>query len=146
MSQQDVQTIREGYEAFNRKDIPSVLERFDPQIEWTEPGGGRAAKGVFVSAKQLRPGYSALCPRTSMSFVPMPSNSSTPASISLLSGVFADGRKTEPCSTRRSFMSGRCGTARRRTSISTLKRPPGRRRGVDSPLLAFAAVRSLAGT
>jgi uncharacterized protein len=47
MSQQDVQTIREGYEAFNRKDIPSVLERFDPQIEWNEPGGGRAAKGTF---------------------------------------------------------------------------------------------------
>ena len=53
MSQQDVQTIREGYEAFNRKDIPSVLKRFDPQIEWTEPGGGRAAKGVFVSAQTV---------------------------------------------------------------------------------------------
>ena len=53
MSQQDVRTLREGYEAFNRKDIPSVLERFDPQIEWTEPGGGRAAKGVFVSAQTV---------------------------------------------------------------------------------------------
>jgi ketosteroid isomerase-like protein len=48
MSQQDVQTIREGYEAFNRQDIPNMLERFDPQIEWTEPGGAaRAPAGTF---------------------------------------------------------------------------------------------------
>ena len=47
MSQQDVQTIREGYEAFNRNDISDVLERFDPQIEFNEPGGGRAPKGTF---------------------------------------------------------------------------------------------------
>ena len=47
MSQQDVQTIREGYEAFNRNDIPDVLGRFDPQIEFSEPGGGRAPKGTF---------------------------------------------------------------------------------------------------
>lgn len=53
MSQQDVQTIREGYEAFNRKDIPGVLQRFDPQIEWHEPGGGRAPAGVFHSAQTV---------------------------------------------------------------------------------------------
>ena len=34
MSQQDVQTIREGYEAFNRKAIPSVLERLGPQMNY----------------------------------------------------------------------------------------------------------------
>ena len=53
MSQQDVQTIREGYEAFNRKDIPGVLQRFDPQIEWHEPGGGRAPAGVFHSGQTV---------------------------------------------------------------------------------------------
>ena len=53
MSQQDVQTIREGYEAFNRKDIPGVLQRFDPQIEWHEPGGGRAPAGVFHGAQTV---------------------------------------------------------------------------------------------
>jgi uncharacterized protein len=47
MSQQDVQIVREGYETFSRKDIPGVLERFDPQIEWTEPGGGGAPGGTF---------------------------------------------------------------------------------------------------
>jgi ketosteroid isomerase-like protein len=53
MSQQDVQTVREGYEAFNRKDIPRVLQNFDPQIEWNEPGGGRSAKGVFQGAQTV---------------------------------------------------------------------------------------------
>ena len=65
MSQQDVQTLREGYEAFNRKDIPSVLERFDPQIEWNEPVGdaprGRlrespnsCGQGIQPCARELR--------------------------------------------------------------------------------------------
>src|SRR5687768_12447096 len=53
MSQQDVQTIRGGYEAFNRQDIPGVLERFDPQIEWIEPGGGRAPVGTFRGAQTV---------------------------------------------------------------------------------------------
>jgi ketosteroid isomerase-like protein len=47
MSQQDVSTMQNAYEAFNRADIPSVLEAFDSQIEWNEPGGGRAPRGTF---------------------------------------------------------------------------------------------------
>ncbi len=47
MSEQDVRTMRSAYEAFNRGDIPAVLTAFDPRIEWTEPGGGRAARGIF---------------------------------------------------------------------------------------------------
>ncbi|MEA2252634.1 MAG: uncharacterized protein QOI62_761 [Solirubrobacteraceae bacterium] len=37
MSAQDVQTIREGYEAFARQDIPAVLAAFDPNITWETP-------------------------------------------------------------------------------------------------------------
>ena len=40
----NVETIRGGYEAFARQDIPGVLERFDEAIEWTPsdalPNGG----------------------------------------------------------------------------------------------------------
>jgi len=43
----DVQTLQSAYEAFNRGDIRAVLEVMDPQIEWNEPGGGRAASGTF---------------------------------------------------------------------------------------------------
>jgi ketosteroid isomerase-like protein len=47
MSQQDVDTLRTAYDAFNRGDVPAVLEVLDPQMEWHEPGGGRAPRGTF---------------------------------------------------------------------------------------------------
>jgi ketosteroid isomerase-like protein len=47
MSQQDVDTLRRAYEAFNRGDVPAVLQVFDAQMEWHEPGGGRAPRGTF---------------------------------------------------------------------------------------------------
>src|ERR687888_2801498 len=53
MAQQDVITMRSAYEAFNRGDIPAVLTAFDPQIEWNEPGGGRAPRGVFHGAQRV---------------------------------------------------------------------------------------------
>jgi len=43
----DVQTLRDAYEAFNRGDIPAVLAVMDQDIEWHEPGGGRAPSGTF---------------------------------------------------------------------------------------------------
>jgi len=53
MSDQDVNTIRIAYEAFNRGDVPAVLEALDPQIEWYEPGGGRAPHGTFSGAESV---------------------------------------------------------------------------------------------
>ena len=47
MPQQDVQTVRSAYDAFNRGDIPAVLATYDEAIEWTEGGGGRAPAGTF---------------------------------------------------------------------------------------------------
>jgi ketosteroid isomerase-like protein len=37
VSQENIELIRGGYEAFARQDIPAVLERFDEDIEWTAP-------------------------------------------------------------------------------------------------------------
>jgi uncharacterized protein len=53
MSEQDVSTVRTAYEAFNRADIPAVLEAFDEQIEWIEPGGGKAPRGTFRGAASV---------------------------------------------------------------------------------------------
>jgi uncharacterized protein len=53
MSQQDVETMRGAYEAFNRSDIPAVLNVFDPNIEWHEPGGGRAPHGTFHGSQNV---------------------------------------------------------------------------------------------
>ena len=53
MADQDVQTMRAAYEAFNRGDIPAVLSAFDPAIEWHEPGGGQAPRGVYEGAERV---------------------------------------------------------------------------------------------
>jgi ketosteroid isomerase-like protein len=53
MSDQDLTVLRTGYDAFNRGDMPAVLELFDPEIDWYEPGGGRAPKGHFHGAQTV---------------------------------------------------------------------------------------------
>jgi uncharacterized protein len=47
MSEQDIQTVKSGYDAFNRGDIPGVLATYQDDIEWIEPGGGNAPSGTF---------------------------------------------------------------------------------------------------
>jgi len=49
----DVQTLQNAYEAFNRGDMPAVLGVMDPDIEWNEPGGGRAPSGTFHGAQSV---------------------------------------------------------------------------------------------
>jgi hypothetical protein len=36
MSQENVDAVRQGYDAFNRGDIEGVLEMLDPQICWDQ--------------------------------------------------------------------------------------------------------------
>ena len=47
MSEQDVDTLRRTYEAFNRGDLDEVFKAFDPQIEWHELEGNPQAAGLF---------------------------------------------------------------------------------------------------
>ena len=47
MSEENVETVRGAYDDFNSGNIPGVLGRMDPDVEWTEPGGGNAAAGTF---------------------------------------------------------------------------------------------------
>src|SRR5689334_13426076 len=47
MSEQDVETIRGGYDAFNSGNPQGVLERLDDDVVWVEPGGGNAPSGTF---------------------------------------------------------------------------------------------------
>jgi ketosteroid isomerase-like protein len=47
MSQENVDLVTGGYDEFNRGDVEAVIARFDPEIEWIEPGGGHAPAGTF---------------------------------------------------------------------------------------------------
>lgn len=72
MSEQDVSTMRNAYEAFNRADIPAVLEAFDPQIEWHEPGGGRAPQGTYQGAQSVANDVFATVPENFETFEAQP--------------------------------------------------------------------------
>ena len=47
MSEQDVETIRGGYDAFNSGNPGGVIERLDAEVVWIEPGGGNSPSGTF---------------------------------------------------------------------------------------------------
>ena len=47
MSDQDVETLRGSYNAFNSGNIDGVIAVLDEQVEWIEPGGGNAPAGTF---------------------------------------------------------------------------------------------------
>lgn len=47
MSQENVDLVRGGYDDFNTGNIEGVTARFDPDIEWIEPGGGNAPSGTY---------------------------------------------------------------------------------------------------
>ena len=47
MSKQDVELVKGVYDAFGRGDIPTVLAALDADVEWIEPGGGRAPSGTL---------------------------------------------------------------------------------------------------
>jgi ketosteroid isomerase-like protein len=47
MSEENVELVRGAYEDFNGGNIPGVLGRLDPEVEWNEPGGGKAPSGTF---------------------------------------------------------------------------------------------------
>jgi uncharacterized protein len=53
MSEQDVETVRGGYDAFNSGNPGGVLERLDAEVVWIEPGGGNAPSGTFNSPQSV---------------------------------------------------------------------------------------------
>ena len=53
MSRQDIETMQSAYDAFNRGDIPAVMEVMHPEVQWTEPGGGRSPAGTFSGPESV---------------------------------------------------------------------------------------------
>ena len=53
MSQENVDLVTQGYDDFNSGDIESLTARFDPEIEWIEPGGGNSPSGTFRGPQSI---------------------------------------------------------------------------------------------
>lgn len=64
MSDQDLETIRGAYQAFNSGNPDGVIAILDEQIEWTEPGGGNAPDGTFTSPQSVGEDVLAAVPRS----------------------------------------------------------------------------------
>ena len=47
MSQQDVDLVRDAYDDFNSGNVPGVLGRLHPDVDWVEPGGGNSPAGTM---------------------------------------------------------------------------------------------------
>jgi len=47
MSQENVDLVSGGYDDFNSGNVEGVIARFNPDVEWIEPGGGNAPTGTF---------------------------------------------------------------------------------------------------
>jgi uncharacterized protein len=62
MSQENVELVRRGYEAFARGDLETAMELFHPDIEWHDPdrpGGGtyRGREGVLRNLEEWLEGW-----------------------------------------------------------------------------------------
>ena len=68
MSEENVNIMRQGYDAFNRGDIDTVMGLFDPNIEWQEleveglPLRNQGQAAGHAGVPPVRVGY-ARCPR-----------------------------------------------------------------------------------
>ena len=133
MSDQDVAVIRAAYEAFNRADIPAVLGAFDEQIEWTEPGGGKAHAGRSGDRRASPTTCSRPFRNSSPNFKRRPRGSSMPPRDGSSSRArFEVARRTVRPWTNLSPTCGRCATARPPASSSMSLPSPGRGPGEAS--------------
>jgi ketosteroid isomerase-like protein len=59
MSQENVEVARQLIQAFNRRDLAAMTERFDPQIEWTPGGPAAVERAVYRGRDEVSDGFAA---------------------------------------------------------------------------------------
>ena len=94
MSEQDVETIRGGYEAFNSGNPGGVLERLDPDVDWVEPGGGNAPSGTFHGPQSVGDDVFSVVPQYFDEFSAEPDNYDDQGDTVVVTGRFKGRSKS----------------------------------------------------
>jgi uncharacterized protein len=107
MSEQDVETVRGGYDAFNSGNIDGVLEQLDPDVEWIEPGGGNAPSGTFRGPGSVGNDVLGTVPQYFDEFTAEPENFDDQGDRVVVTGRFKGRRRAARTWTRPSSTSTR---------------------------------------
>jgi ketosteroid isomerase-like protein len=59
MSQEEVEIVRAAIDAFNRRDLAALTQRFDPEIEWAPGGPAAVERAVYRGRDEVSGGFAA---------------------------------------------------------------------------------------
>jgi ketosteroid isomerase-like protein len=59
MSEENVEATRQLIQAFNRRDLAAMTERFDPEVEWTPGGPAAVERAVYRGREEVSDGFAA---------------------------------------------------------------------------------------
>ncbi len=59
MSEENVEAARQLIQAFNRRDLAAMTERFDPGVEWTPVGPAAVERAVYRGRDEVSDGFQA---------------------------------------------------------------------------------------
>ena len=100
MSEQDVETIRGAYSDFNSGNPGGVLERLDPEVAWTEPGGGNSPSGTFNGPQSVGEDVFSVIPQNFDEFSAEPDNYDDQGDTIVVTGRFngkaKNGQELDP--------------------------------------------------
>ncbi len=93
MSEQDVETLRGAYESFNSGNIDAVVAILDENVEWNEPGGGKAPSGTFNGPQAVAGEVFAAIPQHFDELICTPDNFDDRGDTVVVTGRFAGKNK-----------------------------------------------------
>ncbi len=59
MSQENVEVVKHVVEAFNRRDLAAMIQKFDPEIEWEPVGPAAVERPVYRGRDEVSSGFAA---------------------------------------------------------------------------------------
>ena len=59
MSQENVEVVRQVVQAFNRRDLPAMTQRFAPEIEWEPVGPAAVERPIYRGLDEVSTGFAA---------------------------------------------------------------------------------------